>query len=125
MKLVIDLFFEVYRNLGPGLLEHVYASALERELRDRGIRLGREVSVVLYYKGLELARQRLDMLVEDCLIIEIKATPTLHESAVRQMMTYLMATGLRRGLVLHFGPRPRFERVRRRWSSNREERRDP
>lgn len=71
---VIGAFFEVYNTLGHGFLEHIYTAALERELAARGHRVAREVTVIVYYKGEELAQQRLDMLVDDRLIIEVKAS---------------------------------------------------
>jgi GxxExxY protein len=82
-----------------------------RELHDRGHGVGREVSVPILYKGEEVTRQRLDMIVDGKLIIEIKSTRILHEGSVRQVANYLRATNLELGLLLHFGPRPRFYRV--------------
>jgi GxxExxY protein len=108
---VIGAFYEVYNTLGFGFLEHVYAAALERELRERGHDVGREVSVVIYYKGVELARQRLDMVVDGKLVVEIKSTYELHKAAPRQVYSYLRATDMEVGLLLHFGPRPAFFRL--------------
>lgn len=108
---VIGAFFEVAATLGFGFLEHVYAASLERELHDRGHGVGREVSVPILYKGEEVTRQRLDMIVDGKLIVEIKSTRILHEGSVRQVANYLRATNLEVGLLLHFGPRPRFYRV--------------
>jgi GxxExxY protein len=84
---------------------------LERELRKRGHRVVRELSVRVAYKGEELGAQRLDMVVDDVLVIEAKSTHTLHPSASRQLYNYLRATNLELGLLLHFGPRPQFYRV--------------
>ena len=64
---VIGAFFEVYHTLGFGFLEHVYVASLTRELHDRGHDVGREVSVPVLYKGEEVARQRLDMIVDGSL----------------------------------------------------------
>jgi GxxExxY protein len=108
---VIGAFFEVAATLGFGFLEHVYAASLARELHDRGHGVGREVSVPILYKGEEVTRQRLDMIVDGKLIVEIKSTRILHEGSVRQVANYLRATNLELGLLLHFGPRPRFYRV--------------
>jgi hypothetical protein len=71
----------------------------------------REVSVPVLYKGKELARHRLDMIVDDKVVIETKATETLHRGAVHQVTSYLRSTNLEVGLLLHFGPRPEFSRV--------------
>ena len=108
---VIGAFFEVSRTLGFGFLEHVYVASLTRELHDLGHSIGREVSVPVLYKGEEVARQRLDMIVDGKLVVEIKSTRILHEGSVRQVANYLRATNLELGLLLHFGPRPRFYRV--------------
>ena len=108
---VIGAFFEVYHTLGFGFLEHVYVASLTQELYGRGHEVGREVSIPVVYKGEEVARQRLDMIVDHKLVVETKATRTLHEGAVRQVANYLRATNLEVGLLLHFGPQPRFYRV--------------
>ena len=108
---VIGSFFEVYYALGYGFLEHVYVAALTRELRTRKHDIGREVSVPVLYKGEEVARQRLDMIVDQKLVVEVKSTRTLHDGSVRQVANYLRATSLELGLLLHFGPQPRFHRV--------------
>ena len=108
---VIGAFYEVYYTLGYGFLEHVYVSALTRELRSRKHDVGREVSVPVRYKGEEVARQRLDMIIDQQLVIEVKSTRTLHDGSVRQVENYLRSTSLELGLLLHFGPRPRFYRV--------------
>ena len=76
---VIGAFFEVYNTLGFGFLEHVYVLGLEYELSARGHRIAREVSVPVLYKGIELARQRLDMVIDGRLVIETKATYELHK----------------------------------------------
>jgi GxxExxY protein len=107
----IGAFFEVYNILGYGFLEQVYIMALERELRARGHRVGREVWIPVNYKGEELCKQRLDMVVDEKLIIEIKATSDLPRSASRQLYNYLRATNLAVGLLLHFGPEPKFYRL--------------
>jgi GxxExxY protein len=108
---VIGAFFEVYHTLGFGFLEHVYSASLTRELRDRGHDVAREVSVPVWYKDDEVARQRLDMVVDHVLVLEIKSTRLLHEGAARQVENYLRATNLEVGLLLHFGPRPQFYRA--------------
>jgi GxxExxY protein len=108
---VIGAFFQVYNALGFGFLEAVYASALERELRDRGHKVGREVLAPVRYKGELVARQRLDMLVDEKLVVEVKSTYELHGAAPRQVYNYLRGTGLRLGLLLHFGPTPKFYRI--------------
>ena len=107
----IGAFFDVYNKLGYGFLENVYAMALERELLARGHRVCRELWVPVTYDGEELCRQRLDMVVDEKLIIEIKSTLDVPKVASRQLYNYLKATHLSVGLLLHFGSEPRFYRL--------------
>jgi GxxExxY protein len=102
---IIGAGFEVHNTLGYGFLEHVYVMALEKELLDRGHRVGREVAIPVFYKGLELCSQRLDMIVDEKVVVEIKATHSLAEDGVRQLSNYLRCTRLEVGLLLHFGPK--------------------
>lgn len=108
---VIGAFYEVYNVLDYGFLEHVYTSALERELRSRGHSVAREVGVTVMYKGDELCSQRLDMVVDDRLVVEVKSSALLPPATKRQLYGYLRATKIEVGLVLHFGPEPRFHRL--------------
>jgi GxxExxY protein len=108
---VIGAFFDVYNTLGFGFLEHIYVMALERELLLRGHRVAREVEVHVAYKGDVLGVQRIDMVVDEKLIVETKSTLELHKAAQRQVFNYLPATKLEIGLLLHFGPEPRFYRL--------------
>jgi GxxExxY protein len=107
---VIGAFYEVYNQLGFGFLEFVYSLALEKELLRRGRTVGREVSVPVIYKGEILANQRVDMVVDDKVMVEIKSTETLHPKARRLTLNYLRSTPLEVGLLLHFGPRAHFYR---------------
>ena len=108
---VIGAFFEVYNTLGSGLFEQLYMAALE--LTDRGHRVRREVAVPVTYRGRNIGLQRLDMLVDDVLVVEGKSTEVLSRGAARQVHNYLAATRLRHGLLLHFGPEARFRRFGR------------
>ena len=107
---VIGAFYEVYNTLGYGFLEHIYTMALERELRGRGCHVDREVGVRIMYKGELLSNQRMDMIVEGRVVIEVKSTYDLPSAARRQIRNYLRATNLEVGLLLHFGPSARFFR---------------
>ena len=84
---------------------------MERTLTKRGHRVGREVGVRLYFEGEELAQYRLDMVIDEKLVVEIKSGYELHPAATRQVYNYLRATSLEVGLLLHFGPEPRFYRL--------------
>jgi GxxExxY protein len=115
---VIGAFFEVYNALGFGFLEHVYVMALERELMSRGHSVGREVYIPVFYKGQLLVRQRLDMVIDEMLIVEVKSTYELHRAATRQVFNYLRATNVELGLLFHFGPEPKIYRISRRKPSS-------
>lgn len=107
---VIGAFFEVYNNLGFGFLEHLYVMALERELLARGHHVSREVWARVAYKGEELGIQRIDMVVDEKLVVETKASSKLNEFAARQLYNYLRATNLEVGVLIHFGPKASFYR---------------
>ena len=108
---VIGCFFRVYHGLRTGYREHIYGLALERELIEAGHRVDREAAVMVHYRGRPLARQRLDMIVDGKLAVEIKATRVLASDATAQLFSYLCATDLEVGLLFHFGPEPKFYRV--------------
>jgi GxxExxY protein len=109
---VIGAFYEVYKYLGFGFLEQLYVTALEYELLQRGHTVGREVLVPIEYKRQRIGTQRLDLLVDGVFIVEAKATHDLPPTATRQVYNYLHGARLERGIVLHFGPEPRFHHVR-------------
>ena len=108
---VIGAFYEVYNALGFGFLEHVYSLALERELVSRGRLVGKEVPVSIVYKGEPLTSQRVDMIVDEKVVVEIKSTYALPPTAKRQTLNYLRATNLQVAILLHFGPEARFYRL--------------
>ena len=107
---VIGAFYEVYNELGFGFLERTCALALERELKTRSHVICREYLATIYYKRELLCDQRIDMVVDDKLIVEIKSSPLLPPTARRQLYNYLRATDFELGLLLHFGPEPKFYR---------------
>jgi GxxExxY protein len=108
---VIGGFYAVHRELGFGFLEHVYALALERELTARGHRVAREVAVMVHYRGEPLTWQRLDMIVDEKIVLETKAGDRLQADAGSQLFSYLCGTSLEIGLLLHFGREAKFQRV--------------
>lgn len=109
---IIGAFYEVYNKLGYGFFEGAYVNALMIELGYRGHEVQHEVGVDLYYKGHHLGRQRVDLIVDEKIIVEVKATEQLPRVAYRQCFSYLRTCGLEVGLVLHFGPEPALKRVR-------------
>jgi GxxExxY protein len=109
---VIGAFFEVYNTLKYGFLESIYLGALAHELGLRGLVVEREAGVPVWYKGADVGLQRLDMLVNKSLVLELKSSPNLNKEAPRQLLSYLRATRLEVGLLLHFSPSgARFYRV--------------
>ncbi len=100
---IIGAAIEVHRVLGPGLLESIYEEALTVELGLRGIDFERQVEVDVVYKGHVIKGQRLDLLIESQVVVEIKAVTRLPDVAMAQVLSYLKATTLKRGLLLNFG----------------------
>jgi GxxExxY protein len=108
---IVGGFYTSYTNLGRGFREPVYCAALVVELLARGHRVQRECGVQVICRGKPLIWQRMDFVVDDRIILEVKATPHLPPDATRQLFNYLRATGLQVGLLLHYGLKPRFYRV--------------
>ncbi len=100
---VIGAAIEVHRILGPGLLESIYEEALCVEFQMRGIPFERQVELDVNYKGHVIKGQRVDLLVEKELVVELKSVSSLPEIATAQVLSYLKATGLKRALLLNFG----------------------
>ena len=100
---IIGAAIEVHRILGPGLLESIYDEALAVELALRGIACQRQVEVDVVYKDYVLKGQRIDLLVAGEVIVENKSVARLPEVALAQVLSYLRATRLQRGLLLNFG----------------------
>ncbi|MBI2193071.1 MAG: GxxExxY protein [Planctomycetes bacterium] len=102
-KVAVDAAFKVHRELGPGLLESIYEVCLVYELSKRGVRAERQVELPVVYDGVQLdAGLRLDILVEDQLIIEVKAVEKIAPVHQAQVMTYLKLTNRRLGLLINF-----------------------
>jgi GxxExxY protein len=100
---VIGACIEVHRHLGPGLLESAYELCLAHELQLRGLRVERQRPVPLLYKGISLdCGYRLDLVIDDALVVEIKAVDRLMPIHRAQVLTYLRLTGLRVGLLVNF-----------------------
>ncbi|MDX2042793.1 MAG: GxxExxY protein [Acidobacteriota bacterium] len=106
-QVIVDCAIEVHKTLGgPGLLESVYEEALAYELQKRGLQLKRQLYVPIRYKDQLLADPlKLDLMVEDKVIIEVKATTSYHSIFETQTLTYLRLTGLKLGMVINFGER--------------------
>ncbi len=99
---VIGAAIEVHRLLGPGYLESVYEEALCVQLRLRGIPFARQSPVAVDYKGETVGESRLDLVVGNCLIVELKAVDALAPIHSAQLISYLKATGQKLGLLINF-----------------------
>jgi GxxExxY protein len=99
---IIACAIEVHRVLGPGLLESAYEEALCAELEINGLAYARQVAVPLIYKGRPVGEYRLDLLVEDAVIVEIKTVERFDPVHEAQVLTYLRLTGKRVGLLINF-----------------------
>jgi GxxExxY protein len=99
---VIGAAIEVHRKLGPGFLEKVYEEALCVELELRGIPFRRQVPIGLVYKGRDIGRAELDLLVGELPVVELKAVEAVVGVHTAQLLSYLKATGHRLGLLINF-----------------------
>lgn len=110
---IIGAAIEVHRTLGSGLLESIYEAALCHEFELRGIRYERQVEIDVIYKGKVLKGQRIDVLVEKEVVVEAKSLSKLPEASTAQILSYLKATGLKRGLLINFGAKMLRDGIKR------------
>jgi GxxExxY protein len=108
-RTVVDCGFHIHNDLGPGLLESAYEALLAEALRQAGMNVRRQVSVPLSYKGVVVDNAfKIDLLVEEGLIVELKSVEKLASIHGKQLLTYLRLTGLPLGLLMNFG-QPMFK----------------
>jgi GxxExxY protein len=107
---VISAFYEVYNELGYGFLEAVYAKAMETVCLENGLRVRTEVPIEVYFRGKAVGKYSADMLVDDTVLLELKAARSLCEEHTAQLLNYLRATRCEIGLLLNFGPTPQIKR---------------
>jgi iron complex transport system substrate-binding protein len=101
---VLDLSIRLHRDLGPGLLESVYETVLAAKLAEMGYRVARQRPVDIEFEGLRFeAAFRIDIMVDDRLLIEVKSVDQLHASHAKQLLTYLRLTAQPVGLLINFG----------------------
>ena len=110
---IIGAAIEVHRILGPGLLESIYEEALCHEFSQQGIHFEKQVPKEIVYKGHIIQGQRIDLLVEKEVIVEIKALQKLPEVPTAQVLSYLKASGLKRALLINFGEKRLIDGVKR------------
>jgi len=99
---IIGAAIEVHRRLGPGYIESVHEKALIIELRKRGLSVKDQFKIVICYDGEEVGRHRLDLFVEDTIVVELKAIKNLEDIHFAIVRSYLKAVGRKHGLLLNF-----------------------
>jgi GxxExxY protein len=107
---IIAAFYEVYNTLGWGFLETVYQNAMQHELRKRGLRVYPQSKIDVFYDGVHVGEYFADLLVEDCVILELKAAEQLAPEHEAQLLNYLKGSSIDVGLLFNFGPKPQFRR---------------
>ncbi len=107
---IIRCFYNVFDELGAGFLESIYVKALIIELKNIGLNIESEKEIKVNYKGTIIGNSRADIVVEDKVIIEIKAISALNSQHEAQLLNYLKATGIRIGLLVNFGNKLEFKR---------------
>ena len=108
---ILSVFFDVYNELGLGFLESVYHRALVLALESAGLKVCSRVSIPVWFRGHQVGHFEADLLVEDCVLLELKAARMLDSSHRAQLLNYLKATEIEVGLLLNFGERPEFKRM--------------
>jgi GxxExxY protein len=103
MTETIGCAIAVHRALGPGFIESIYRRAMCVEFEARGVAYEQERPVRVRYRGVEIPGQRIDLIVANLVVVELKAVTSLEPIHDRQVVSYLKTTGLRAGLLLNFG----------------------
>ena len=108
--IILKHFYRIHFDLGYGFLERVYQNALYFALIDEGLSCETEKSIKVHYDGRVVGEYRADILVENCIILELKATEEMNAAYESQLINYLKATDIEVGYVLNFGKKPKFSR---------------
>jgi len=109
-KILYAFFKIVYPALGFGFLEKVYENAMVIALREMGLKVEQQVKIVVYFAGQVVGEYYADLVVEGCVVVELKAVQNLLDEHDAQLLNYLRATEYEVGLLLNFGSQPRFRR---------------
>ena len=108
--IILKSFYKVYNNLGYGFLEKVYDNALLYELRNQGLDCEKQKPIKVYYEQIQVGEYYADIIVNECIILELKAAESIAEEHEFQLINYLKATEIEIGLLLNFGKNPEFKR---------------
>jgi GxxExxY protein len=107
---LIDVFFQVYRALGYGFLERVYANALAISIRNIGLQVTVQAPIRVHYEGIVVGDYFADLVVNDLVVLELKACKALAIEHEAQLLNYLKASLYEVGLLFNFGPKPQYLR---------------
>ena len=108
---IIGVFYEVYNDLGWGFVEAVYENGLTLALAEAGLTVRRQVPIAVWYRGQQIGEFRADLVVNDLVLLELKAAKSIDPSFEKQTLNYLRATNVEVALILNFGPAPQFRRL--------------
>lgn len=108
---IIEVFHSVYNELGHGFLENVYEEAIEIALKEAGFAVRRQVETPIWFRGRKIGDYKADLVVNNAVLIELKAARDIDSSHEAQTLNYLRATEFEVALLLNFGPRPSFRRM--------------
>lgn len=109
-SLILKTYYEVYNELGYGFLEKVYQNALLIELKSKGLQVTPNKKIKVYYKGENVGDYYADIIVNDTVILELKAAEYIIDQFENQLLNYLKGTNCEIGLLLNFGKKPEFRR---------------
>ena len=107
---ILSAFFQVHKELGYGFSERVYENALAMLLNEMGLKVEQQVRIYVYYHGRVVGEYIADMVINDIVLLELKATAKIIEDYAAQLLNYLKATNIEVGLILNFGPSAEFRR---------------
>ena len=107
---ILKTFYEVYNELGYGFLEKVYQNSIYIELKNKGYKVEAQNKIKVYYKGTEVGEYYADLIVENLIILELKAVDYIVKDFENQILNYLRSTDCEVGLLLNFGEKPEFRR---------------
>lgn len=108
---IIGVYYDVYNELGTGFLESVYQKSLALALEQAGLKVCSRMDIPVWFRGYQVGQFEGDLLVEQCVLLELKAARSLGSAHLAQLLNYLRATEIEVGLLLNFGPKPEFKRV--------------
>jgi GxxExxY protein len=109
-EVVLKAFYKVYNTLGYGFLEKVYENSMRVELLNMGVNVKQQKNIKVYYEAEQVGDYFADLIVNDLVIVELKAAEDICEEHEAQLLNYLKATDIEVGLLLNFGTKPKFSR---------------